>query len=133
MSSRYDAGRALEYRVRDILTGAGYLVVRSAGSKGVVDLLALPRIESTAYAALSSPLAVQCKRGGVLPRGEWNRLVTEALSVSAVPILAAYEPRRPIQFWRLLAFKDGARRHQPMVKFEVPLDRPEAVSVSPVG
>lgn len=131
--SRYDAGRDLEYRVRDMLTAAGYLVVRSAGSKGIVDLVALPRIDSPAYGALSAPLAVQCKRGGVLPRAEWNRLVTEALSVSAVPVLATYTPRQPIQLWRLLAFKDTTRRHPPMVKFEVPLVTHDADTVSTAG
>lgn len=129
----YAAGRALEYRVRDLLIASGYLVVRSAGSKGVIDLVALPRIESPAYGALSAPLAVQCKRGGVLPRAEWNKLVTEALSVQCVPVLARWEPHQPIELWRLLGFKDSTRRTQPMVKFEIPLADPLPDTMSPVG
>lgn len=38
---RYHKGRAFEYRVRDRLTEDGWFVVRSAGSKGVADLVAI--------------------------------------------------------------------------------------------
>lgn len=128
MSTKYDAGRALEYRVRDLLVSVGYLVVRSAGSKGIADLVALPRIGGAAYEALSSPLLVQCKRGGVLGPAEWNQLLSEALSVSAVPVLARYTPRKPIELFRLTAAK-VARGAQPMVPLE--LDRPG--TMLPVG
>lgn len=115
--TQYDRGRALEYRVRDLLVQAGFLVVRSAGSKSPVDLLALPRQSSPIWdagsSALRCPWLVQAKRGGVLGPGEWNTLVSEALSVSAVPVMARYTPRQPIEFFRLLAPKVG-RGRQPM-------------------
>ncbi len=113
--TRYQQGRALEWRVRDLLIEAGYLVFRSAGSKSVADLIALAGPET----GLSSPLLVQCKRGGVLGPGEWNDLVTAALSVSAVPIMARYSPRQPIEFFRLTALKVG-RGRQPMEPIEFP-------------
>lgn len=39
--NRAGKGRRLEYRARDILERAGYLVVRSAGSHGPFDLVAI--------------------------------------------------------------------------------------------
>ena len=39
--SAYVAGRRLEYRARDELIAQGYTVVRSAGSKGPIDLVAI--------------------------------------------------------------------------------------------
>ena len=41
--SRYTTGRRLEYRARDALRAQGYTVVRSAGSKGPIDLVAIGR------------------------------------------------------------------------------------------
>ena len=41
--SAYAAGRRLEYRARDELIAQGYTVVRSAGSKGPIDLVAIGR------------------------------------------------------------------------------------------
>ncbi len=39
--THYSAGRRLEYRARDELIAQGYTVVRSAGSKGPIDLVAI--------------------------------------------------------------------------------------------
>lgn len=39
--TRYSSGRAAEWRVRDVLAEAGATVVRSAGSKGDADLIAM--------------------------------------------------------------------------------------------
>ena len=39
--SNYTIGRRLEYAVRDVLVLWGYTVIRSAGSKGAVDLVAI--------------------------------------------------------------------------------------------
>lgn len=40
--SRYGKGRRLEYKIRGILEPEGYYVVRSAGSKGLFDIVAIP-------------------------------------------------------------------------------------------
>lgn len=119
MNTRYQQGRALEWKVRDILAASGYLVFRSAGSKSVADLIAFPdrdmdpMLSGAPEWALRWPLMVQCKRGGVLPPGEWNELFSAALSASAVPIMARYTPRSPIEFFRLTGRKLG-RGRQPM-------------------
>ena len=38
---RYEAGRRFEWKVRDRLRAAGFTVLRTAGSKGPVDLIAV--------------------------------------------------------------------------------------------
>lgn len=95
-------GRSYEHRVRDLLTGAGYYVIRAAGSKGVVDLVAL-RGEHT--------LLVQVKGG--TPRLDpvpWNALYDLAWRTGGVPLLAQVEPRKPISLWILTGRKDGGGR-----------------------
>lgn len=39
--NRYRKGRRLEYAARDALQAEGYVVIRAAGSKGPVDLVAI--------------------------------------------------------------------------------------------
>jgi len=39
--TNYARGRRFEWRVRDVLRGEGWLVLRTAGSRGPVDLIAL--------------------------------------------------------------------------------------------
>lgn len=111
--TKYQRGADLERRVKALLEGAGYFVVRSAGSHSVADLLALPRNSGPVFPPLSEALVVQCKRGGVLGPAEWNDLVRTAFSVSAVPVMARYSPRQPIEFFRLTGLK-LARGRQPM-------------------
>jgi hypothetical protein len=41
MASRYHRGRAFEYRVASLLRAAGWTVIRSAGSHGPFDLVAV--------------------------------------------------------------------------------------------
>ena len=41
MGTNYASGRNFEYRVRDWLESRGYTVIRSAGSRGFADLVAL--------------------------------------------------------------------------------------------
>ncbi len=40
-NAHYTAGRRLEYLARDVLVSWGYVVIRSAGSKGAIDLCAI--------------------------------------------------------------------------------------------
>ena len=47
MSTSYQRGRSAEYRSKKWLESEGFLVVRAAGSKGPIDLVAIPRDGST--------------------------------------------------------------------------------------
>ena len=120
--TRYQSGRELEYRVRDLLSEAGYFVVRSAGSRGPVDLIALAMGRTFVHldaVELRRMLLVQCKRDGVLGPKAWNELFDLACETGGVPVLAEYEPRKPIKFWRLTGRKGGTVGPQPMSPFEV--------------
>lgn len=93
----YQAGRAFEHKCRDHLRGEGYEVLRSAGSKTKIDLVALKP---------GQQLLVQCKRDGVIAPAEWDRLLEIASWVAAIPVLAVNGPRgRGVAYWRLLGPK----------------------------
>jgi Holliday junction resolvase len=106
----YKLGRAVEYRVRDLLKVAGYFVMRSPQSKSPVDLLAV---------ASGVTLMVQCKRSGSIGVAEWNTLFELATSTGAKPILAMTDAKRGrgLLLFEMTAPKDGSRRAQPMVPF----------------
>lgn len=78
--TRYRRGRDFEYRVRDELLARGYYVIRAAGSKGAVDLVALHTSEPTLF--------VQCKRDGRLPGAEAAKLRALARMYRARPVHA---------------------------------------------
>jgi Holliday junction resolvase len=79
MTTNYRRGRALEYRIRDDLRERGYLVVRSAGSKGAVDLMAVGN---------GDILLVQSKRDGWAKPSERAALVVLAEQYGALAIIA---------------------------------------------
>lgn len=107
--SNYARGRDLEHRVRTHLREEGYEVLRTAGSKSKVDLVALKP---------GQILFVQCKRSGALPPAEWNALWDLAAMVGAVPVLAEQLPRGR-RYWRLTARKDQPGRRQPMAELHL--------------
>lgn len=81
MATNYARGRAFEYRVRDHLMKLGaVVVVRSAGSKGKIDLLALfPALDSyMEWPTTGDVWMVQCKRDGKLPADEREALLDYA-------------------------------------------------------
>ena len=79
--TRYDNGAALERRVRADLQKHGWFVVRSAGSRGEVDLLAIgPDITDRAM--------IQCKRDGRMSIEDRRGLEALGDAFSALPILA---------------------------------------------
>lgn len=78
--NRYRSGADFEREVRTHLTSEGYDVIRSAGSKTKVDLLAFKT---------GQVLVIQCKRDGRIgpaERAEVRRVA--ALIPTALPILA---------------------------------------------
>ena len=82
--SRYRNGRDFEYRTRDHFRDDGYDVIRSAGSKTKVDLVAIKP---------GQLLFVQCKRDGRCSPAERHTLIRLAWSVGAIPVLAHLGPR----------------------------------------
>jgi Holliday junction resolvase len=120
--NRYKAGRAFEYRVRDVLRPLGFFVQRSPGSKGAIDLLAVRD---------GLALMIQCKRGGACSPKEWNALFDLATAHGCTPILASAELGKGATFWLMTARKTGERGHrQPMEPYVV-APRPVVGSASP--
>jgi len=118
----YRQGRDREYTVRDDLTANGYgTVLRTAGSRGPVDLIAIKP---------GQLLLVQVKRSGILPPAAWNALVDLAAMCgpAAVPVMAERPLRMPLRYWRLVARKDRPGP-QPMAPF--PLDELAAAKETP--
>lgn len=97
-------GDAFERRVRHQLDAAGYVTVRSSGSSGPFDLLAL-RIREL--------YLVQCKRDGRLDPHEWNVLVDLAHELGGDAILAQNDAARHVEYRRLLTYK-GSPREGPL-------------------
>lgn len=95
MTSHYARGTAFERQVRHALEADGYDVIRSAGSKGKIDLVAIKR---------GQILFVQCKLNGLCGPAERSELLRVAYLVDALPLVAykGTEGRqRPIRY-RLL-------------------------------
>jgi Holliday junction resolvase len=108
--NRYRAGQTFEHCVRDDLRSRGFLlVVRAAGSKGPVDLVA---------ARLNELLLVQCKRSLRCDPEEWNALFTLAAACGAGPLVAGRPGRGRLKYMRLLAAKNGGGGPQPWESYD---------------
>lgn len=95
MTNHYAAGAAFERQVRHALEADGYDVIRSAGSKGKVDLVAIKPM----FLAF-----IQCKTNGLCAPAERAELIRVSGRANALPLVAykGTEGRlRPIRF-RLL-------------------------------
>ena len=87
MNNNYRRGYNFELRVKRSLEKRGYFVVRSSGSHGPADLLAVSKDGKV--------LAVQCKLDGYLPAKEFKELLVLASRFSVItPVLAKKEGRR---------------------------------------
>ena len=82
--SRYDGGADLERAAKKVLEDSGYYVVRSAGSKGAVDLAAWKEGEV---------VLVQCKMDGYLDPGERVAFRKLAISLDATCLVGRWEKK----------------------------------------
>lgn len=89
-NSNAQRGTYLERVVMDILVDLGYCVVRSAGSHGVADLVAVKP---------GTVLFVQSKmRASLLGSREWRELWATSMKAGAIPILAHRPTPRTVAF-----------------------------------
>lgn len=79
MPGGYKKGARLEIDVRDILLEDNWVAVRSAGSHGIIDVLAVKQDEKW---------FIQCRTSGNLSGDERAELVALAKKHNATPILA---------------------------------------------
>lgn len=89
-------GTAFERRVMSFLTEWGYWCVRSAGSHGEVDIVALKPDEV---------VLVQCKISGRCDPIEWNDLLALGWLLGAAPVVAYRPTPRTLGFFRLETIK----------------------------
>lgn len=89
-------GSAFERKTKAELEDAGYLVVRSADSRGVLDLLAVKKdVMTDPYnnysftVTIITVLAVQCKLSGRLSPVEREELIRVSEEAGALPVLAS--------------------------------------------
>ncbi len=108
--------------MRNELRSKGYVVIRSASSKGAADLVAI-RPPTTSAANPSTNhwiLLVQCKlSAAAMPPAEWNALCKLAEQAFATPVLAvAGGAGNKKAYYILTALKDGRGGKQPMREFQ---------------
>lgn len=77
--TKYSDGYRFECMTRDALKDDGYEVIRSAGSKGKVDLIGLKSQQL---------LFVQCKLNGLCPPAERRAVIRLSGLVNALPLVA---------------------------------------------
>lgn len=82
MATKYARGRSFEYRVKNYYEKHGWFVIRSAGSKGIADLVAISPGGSEIH-------FVQCKLHGSISPDERQKLFATASNYGAYPILAS--------------------------------------------
>ncbi len=97
-NAKYRIGLIFEYEVRDWLRDRGWLVMRSAGSKSPVDLVAVRN---------NQVLLVQCKKGTKPAKAERTNLsILEGRTGKSIQVLLAYKRKygRKIEWF---TFKEG--------------------------
>lgn len=86
MATNYSRGADFERRVMKLLEDRGYFCVRSAGSHGAVDIVAMRG------PVMGGPpgwrLLIQCKRHGVISPADRAQFVELAQSLYCAPVLA---------------------------------------------
>src|SRR5207237_10936761 len=106
-------GIALERTISRTLDQAGYFTIRSAGSFGCADLVAL----KDDWPNGTEVLLVSVKSNGRgLSGREWDELVSVAGKVGAVPLLVEKVGRGSVEWWRLDGVKEK-RGQQPRSPF----------------
>lgn len=84
--SKYRLGADLERAAKAALEADGYYVIKSAGSKGIADLIALK---------IGEVLVVQCKLDGYLLPMDRVKTILLAARLAAVPVVAMWVPTGP--------------------------------------
>lgn len=99
-NKKYVSGRSFEYRVSYYLRKKGYYTVRSYGSKGLYDIIAVPQSGQT--------LLIQAKRNGTVPKHELEKLKKYRHKWNGLTLIAYSEhyPR-----------KDGTKSKNTTLKF----------------
>lgn len=97
--TQYERGVRFERQVKKKWEDDGFWVMRSAGSKGKVDLVAIKVAECSscelngAYAEFPDVFLIQCKLGGVISSKDKDDLLLLAMDLGAKAVVA-FKPGR---------------------------------------
>ena len=91
-SKNYHKGRTFEYRVQNYLRKKGYYVIRSYGSKGLYDLIAIPPPNEKGMQYY--PLMIQCKTNGYIKPIERESLKINKYKWQGRQIIAVNESHK---------------------------------------
>ncbi len=89
--SNYEAGRRLEYRIRNIFRRQGFLVIRAAQSKPI-DLVCIRN---------GKTFLVECKAGRSYVSGERKKELLELSEQAGAPIILAKRRKRIVELTNL--------------------------------
>jgi Holliday junction resolvase len=101
LNKRYVSGRNFEYKVKEHYEKEGYYVVRTAGSKGIADLVAIPPLRPpSSLITPELPLLIQCKKMNYkkVDKHEIGKLLDYASRYRFTPVLVAKKGREMIFF-----------------------------------
>lgn len=97
MSTNYQIGRQFEYSTMSFLRKHGYYCIRSYGSKGVFDVIAVPPQINTLRDYPQGTLLIQCKTNGYVPPAERERLSACKYEGTAIIV---YKDKNKKKAWR---------------------------------
>lgn len=114
IKGRYAKGATFERQVVDYLREKGFKANRTAGSHGVIDVMA---VRSRLV------LFIQCKTNGALPIKEWNELFLDAwvcngYGFPVLPILAC-RGEEGIEFYELMGKREPGSRVKEIERIEL--------------
>ena len=89
----YIKGRNFEYRIMDYLREKGYFCMRSSGSRGPFDIIAIPPSQG-------STLLIQAKYNGYLPKYELQQLKEIQKKIWGL-VKIAYSENHKLRFKKL--------------------------------
>ena len=98
MSTNYQIGRQFEYSTMSFLRKHGYYCIRSYGSKGMFDVIAVPPEINTLIDYPAGTLLIQCKTNGYVPPAERARLA--ACKYEGTAIIVYRDKRTKRKAWR---------------------------------
>jgi Holliday junction resolvase len=106
----YGLGYRFEYAIKQQLERRGYYVVRSHGSKGEIDMVAIGKDRPVLF--------IQAKRMGKISSQEWNAVYDVAMTAGAWPVLVMRESARTTSYFRMDDRKEPRKKAWPMTRFD---------------
>lgn len=97
--TNYERGRDFEYRVMEYLEGLGMYCMRSAGSHGIFDIIAVPLAWPISQEDwFPGPLLIQAKKDGKIPKEEYKILKKNETRWNAQVLTVRNGPKRKLVF-----------------------------------